>query len=152
MPRLRIEIAFNRVGMNVAVNIFANAMIDGPVKDEFAADFLSRATFVCHNKRGRVDLCRNDWTQCCGCDRRDMMRFNATATLDQCEDSFLTSTASSDMLALIAVLVFLKSADKRFVNLNLLALATKRYEWAATFAKCFADAMHQKPCGFQAHA
>src|ERR1700730_14364893 len=90
------KISFDCICVDIAANIFANAVVDGTVKDEFTPDFLSGATFVCHDKHGRVDLCRNDWAQCCGCDRRDVMRLNATAALDQSEDSFLTSAASSD--------------------------------------------------------
>ena len=101
------EVAFNRVCMNVSANVFADAVVDGTVKDEFTPDFLRCATFICHDKRGSVDLCRDNWAQCGGIDRRDMMRFDATAALDQGKHSFLASAAGSDVLALVAVLILM---------------------------------------------
>lgn len=57
------EISFDRVGMNIAAHIFADAVIDGAMKSEFTADFLCRATFVRHNVGRAVDLSLDDRPQ-----------------------------------------------------------------------------------------
>ncbi len=57
------KVALNAIGVNVAANVIASALIDGTVQRKLAADFLSGPAFVRHDVSSAVDLSPDDWAQ-----------------------------------------------------------------------------------------
>ncbi len=100
------KIAFDRIGMDIAANIFADAVIDGAMESEFTADFLCRAAFVHHNVGRGLDLSIDDRPQIAGVDSRNMVRANLAAPLHKREHGFFANAAGAFMVALAAKFVF----------------------------------------------
>src|ERR1700730_15543246 len=140
------KISFYRVGMDVAANVFADAVIDGAMKSEFTADFLCRAAFVRHNIGRAVDLSIDDRPQIAGVDGRHMVRAHFATTLYKREHGFFANATGAFMVALATMFVFLQPADEALVNLDHLAVAAKHIRIG--FATRFTNAMAKEPRGF----
>src|SRR5580704_15858346 len=117
--------AFSRIYVNVTSHIFTSAMIDRTMPGELTANLLCHASFVRHDIRRAMDLSLNNRAKvlCGNC--LNVVRTNLATPLDKGEHSFLSSPASSKMLALVAVFVLLQSSDERLVNFDRLAFAAE---------------------------
>src|SRR5712671_4039465 len=119
------KIPFDGVGMNISAYVFADAVVDRTVINEFATDLFRRAAFVGHDFGFCGDLILKDRTQIGGIDGGDMVRADLAATLYKSKYGLFTDAASTFVLALAAMFVLLQAANESFVNLNDLAFAAE---------------------------
>lgn len=141
------EVSFNGVDMNVATDVFAGAMVDVTMLGKFASYLHVGATFVRHDVGCAMDLSLDNRAKVGGINLRDMVRPDAAFALNQRKDNLLANAAAPGMLALAPMLVFLKTANKSFVNLDGLAFASKLAGFLREqFTHAFPDAVTHEPC------
>src|SRR5262249_14960752 len=137
-------VAFNRVGVSGATDVLADPVVHPYMVVRFGTEHAHRAVAICIDHAGAIKLRLENWAKRVGVNSRDVVRANATATLNECKDRFFVHPAASS--ALVGVLILVLPADKRAIGLNRFACAA---EFAPglrkTFAHRFTQAMHHEP-------
>lgn len=144
------EVTLDGVGVNVATDIFLDAVVDG-LMAEVPVHMAVLPSIVGDEQGLVIDLGHEDRAESGRGNAGDVMRTDVTIALDQGEDSLLTPTATELLGGALAPMpVLLLAADEGLVGFDGLALSTKRTK--ATFLHGFADAMRHEPSGLEGNA